>query len=67
MSSNVPTVTLSVELPIDAFESLNAFASLMGVTVEHAAALTIFVGQMVQRADELNAQAICSEVDKDAI
>lgn len=55
MSSNVPTVTLSVELPMDLFETLTAFANLLNVTVEHAAALTIMVGQVAQREmDEMN-------------
>ena len=44
----VAVVDMKVTLPIDCYKRIGALASILGVTVSHAAALTIFAGQKAQ-------------------
>ncbi len=57
--SSACTVSLTVELPSDCYARLEALAKGLGVSIGHAAALTIFVGQAAH--DALDAAAAASE------
>lgn len=54
--SSACTVSLTISLPSDCYARLEALANGLGVTVGHAAALTIFAGQAAR--DALDAAAI---------
>lgn len=48
--SSVCTVSLTIALPSDCYARIEALAKGLGVSVGHAAALTIFAGQAAQDA-----------------
>lgn len=54
--SSACTVSLTIELPSDRYARIEALAIVLGVSVSHAASLTIFAGQAAQ--DAIDAAAI---------
>lgn len=54
--SSACTVSLTIALPSDCYARIEALARELGVTVGHAAALTIFAGHAAQ--DALDAAAV---------
>lgn len=46
--SSACTVSLTIELPSDCVARIHALACALGVSISHAAALTIFAGQAAQ-------------------
>ena len=51
--SSACTISLTIELPSDCYARIEALACSMGISVSHAAALTIYAGQAAQ--DSLDA------------
>ena len=54
--SSACTVSFTIELPSDRYARIEALAIVLGVSVSHAASLTIFAGQAAQ--DAIDAAAI---------
>jgi hypothetical protein len=50
--SAATTVTLTVNLPSDAYLRVEQLARVLDVSVGHAAALTIFAGQQAQQSQQ---------------
>ena len=48
------TQSITFDLPIDSYVQIECLAAALGVSVEKAAALTIFAGQRAQRALDEN-------------
>jgi hypothetical protein len=46
------TITISVDLPSDAYLMIEQLARVLNVSVGHAAALTIFAGQQAQQSQQ---------------
>lgn len=44
------TVSLTIDLPSDSYMRIEQLAQVLGVTVSHAAAMTIFAGQLAQQS-----------------
>ena len=62
------TRTIVIDLPIDSYKQVENLAAVLGITLAKAGALTIFAGQLVQRAmDEGMVQLQDIESEKNAV